>query len=119
MIGSHYDENNLTKFHYWTKVPTWLGTSIGRLPVVLPLDDLTALNIEFRSDSIIEVHFRLGNDPFDDLPEGSVITPIWNDDEPLDGQEYRSNLHEDMELYCKRNLNDVRRGYSIRRPKSR
>jgi hypothetical protein len=119
LIGNHYNENNLTKFHYWTKVPTQLGTPIGRLPLVLPLDDLTALNIEFRSQNIIEVHFRLGNDPFDDLPVGSVITPIWNDDEPISGQEFRANLHEDMELYsASGNLSDVRRGYSILRPPS-
>jgi len=68
-----------------------------------------------RGDYIVEVHLRLGNDPFDDLNIGDKIVPVWHDQEIPEG-EWRGNLHDDMTQYAASgHLTDVRKGYIIER----
>jgi hypothetical protein len=75
------------------------------------------MNIEMRGDYVIEVHLRLGGDPFDDLPVGSSIIPVWDDMEVPEEAEFMSNLHEDTEEYsASGHLKNIRRGYLVERP---
>lgn len=127
LVGDHYDENNLTKFKQWTKVSPdnaphpylmplrvpWWGTSSD----VWDREMITGFNVEMRSGKVVEIHLRFGNDPFDDLPIGTIITPVWEDMEVPDGAEFRGNLHQDMTKYgASGNLSNIRRGYLITRP---
>jgi hypothetical protein len=85
----------------------------------LPWNDpkVNAINLEMRGDKVIEAHLRLGNDPWDDLPVGTKVTPVWNDMDVPEGSEFRGNLHSDMEYYsASGHLTDIRRGYIIERP---
>lgn len=118
-VGKHKDDSNLTKFDHWIKMPnkyaptfeeTGLYKIIGNDPYV------AYCNIEMRGHFIVEVHLRLGNDPFDDLPVGAKIIPVWNNEEAPPG-EWMGNLHADMEQYkASGYLSDVRRGYVIQYP---
>jgi hypothetical protein len=79
--------------------------------------EVTAFNIEMIGKHIIEIHLRLGNDPFDEYPVDSEIIPVWNDELAPEG-EWKGNLHQDMELYSASGyLSDVRRGYVVRKPR--
>ncbi len=127
MVGEHYDNLNLTRFKSWEKLSeleTLNINNINKYVLDLPfLSDPTVekVNIEAKYDyegkpKIVEIHLRWGNDPFDDLPIGTRIVPVWSDQEVPEG-EWRGNLHEDMSLYCASgNLSDVRKGYIIKRP---
>ena len=115
--GKHYSKDNLTKFETWTRLENYLHPYDIKLK--LPWNDkkVVAINLEIIGNYIIEVHLRLGNDPWDDLPVGTTVTPIWNDDEVPENAEFRGNLHSDMEYYsASGHLSDVRRGYVIERP---
>lgn len=119
--GVHYDENNLTKFSHWTRTENNFHPYDLKINIPWINDmEVTAFNVEMRGEKVIEVHLRLGNDPWDDLPFGTKVIPIWNDmDIPLDA-EFRSNLHSDMESYsASGHLTDIRKGYIIERPETR
>jgi hypothetical protein len=116
-VGVHSSDDNLTKFSHWKREDVDIHYSDIKLK--LPWDDLAvnAINLEMRGDKVIEAHLRLGNDPWDDLPVGTKVTPIWNDMDVPEGAEFRGNLHSDMEYYsASGHLTDTRRGYTIERP---
>ena len=119
--GEHYSDENLVKFQSWERLDNDYVESpyemAERLPefAFIQHGQIQKINFEMRGDYIIDFHFRWGNDPFDDLPVGTLITPVWNDEEAPEG-EWRSNLHEDLTLYSAAgNLEDIRRGYVIDR----
>jgi len=118
-LGVHNDESNLTRFESWKRVGLHYGPEWHSLPVdstFLQDPRVYGFNIELIRNKIIEIHLRLGNDPLDDLPVGTEITPVWNDEKAPEG-EWRGNLHKDLELYAANGqLKDVRRGYVIKRP---
>jgi len=118
LMGEHQSNDNLTRFKQWRKsehewAPSFDGT--GLLDVIGFDPYVPYCNIEMRGQYIIEVHLRLGNDPFDDLDIGDKIIPIWHDQE-IPAGEWRGNLHNDMEQYsASGHLSDVRKGYIIER----
>jgi hypothetical protein len=76
MLGE-YIEEDLERFASWTRiaaplhvynVPEWIPTDIG------------LLNVEWRGESLIEVHIRSGNDIMHEKPLGTVIRPLWEGD---------------------------------------
>ena len=116
MKGEHQGDDNLTKFKSWEKVnhqwaPSFQATGLFD---IIGLDPYVPYcNIEMRGDYIVEVHLRLGNDPFDDLPVGTKIIPVWDNEKAPEG-EWRGNLHEDMTQYgASGHLSNIRRGYII------
>lgn len=118
-LGKHNSKANLTKFSSWTRLDNKSAPKWNDLPIdasFLYDRDVPVFNVEMIDDTIIEIHLRLGNDPFDDLPVGTSIFPVWNDEEAPRG-EWRGNLHQDIEQYsASGNLSDVRRGYVVKRP---
>lgn len=115
--GVHYGDDNLTKFSYWIREESNIHPY--SINVALPWNDasVTAINLEMRGDKVIEAHLRLGNDPWDDLPVGTKVIPLWDDMELPSEAEFRSNLHSDMESYsASGHLANIRRGYIIERP---
>lgn len=127
LVGEHHDDSNLTKFKQWTKLDPNEAPNVYTLPIKLPWfgvgaqvwdrEAVPGFNIEMRRGKIIEIHLRHGNDPFDDLPVGTTITPVWHGEEVPDGVEFKENLFEDMTKYsASGNLSIVRKGYIINRP---
>lgn len=118
MVGEHETDDNLTRFKKWTKAHhQWAKPfqDTGLLDVIGFDPYVPYCNIEMRGDYIIEVHLRLGNDPFDDLKIGDEIIPVWKNQEIPEG-EWRGNLHKDMEQYSAHgHLSDVRQGYIVKR----
>lgn len=125
--GKHIDDDNLVKFQQWEKLPKESSPNCFLLPLKFPwwgvsatqdLRDLVeGFNVEMRNGKIIEVHLRHGNDLYDDMPVGTRVIPVWNDDEIPEGVEFRPNLNSDMKKYSANgNLTDVRRGFIITRP---
>lgn len=114
--GLHYSDDNLTRFESWERLENDSPVGIGDSgPWADP--EVTAINLEIRGNYVIESHLRLGNDPWDDLPIGTVVTPVWHDMDIPEGAEFRGNLHEDMESYsASGHLSDIRKGYIIERP---
>lgn len=120
--GEHESKENLTKFNSWTRIDNWgmfdayhLNSYCLNLPF-LRNSNITKFNLEMIDNAIIEVHLRWGNDPFDDLPIGAKIIPVWDNEEAPEG-EWRGNLHSDMEQYsASGNLTNVRRGYVVQYP---
>jgi len=88
-----------------------------QLPIFPSLSDLVAFNVETRSGKVIEIHLRLGNDPFDHLPVGTRITPVWDGETVPDGAEFLGNFYPDLEQYgASGRLTNIRSGYIIERP---
>lgn len=117
MVGEHYDDTNLTKFKQWTKLDPRDAPQYYDLPLHPQHWSIKGVNVEMRQGKILEIHLRLGNDPFDHLPIGTHIVPIWEDMEPLEGVEYMPNLYDDMELYTAYGkLSNIRSGYMVFRP---
>lgn len=114
--GTHYSDDNLTRFQGWMRLENNSPIAIGDSgPWADP--EVTAINLEIRNSYILEAHLRLGNDPWDDLPIGTVVIPVWHDMAVPEGAEFRGNLHEDMEKYsASGHLSDIRKGYIIERP---
>lgn len=116
-VGEHFDDSNLTKFRTWTKLSPEQAPEISDLPLELPLEGLKELNVEMRDGKIIEAHFRLGHRRFADLPVGTVISPIWDND-TFEGSELM--LEEDpamrKHMEASGNVSNVRQGYIIQRP---
>jgi hypothetical protein len=117
--GVHESKDNLTRFESWTRLGNDSAPKWNELPIdasFLYDPDVPVFNVEMIGKNIIEIHLRLGNDPFDEYPVGSEIIPVWNDEEAPQG-EWKGNLHRDMELYSASGyLSDVRRGYIVKRP---
>jgi hypothetical protein len=120
--GEHYSPEDLVKFKAWDRLDNRYvehdkNVLLNSKTFDFVYDEsIKKVNVEMRDDKIIEFHFRWGNDPFDDLPVGTLVIPVWNDEEAPEG-EWRGNLHEDLELYgASGNLTNIRRGYVIRRP---
>lgn len=117
--GVQDETDSLTRFAYWERLPNKSAPKIMDLPLDLPATKDTkvfAMNVETIGGKVIETHLRLGNDPFDDLPVGSRIVPVWNDEEAPEG-EWRGNLFQDMTKYAASgHLEHVRRGFVIQRP---
>jgi len=117
--GMHHSEENLTRFKSWERIENHFAPRVTELPIQLDfLDDpyVAYFNIEMRGPYVIEIHLRLGNDPFDEYPDGTIIIPVWNDEVAPEG-EWKGNLHEDMNQYSASGyLSDVRRGYVVKRP---
>ena len=115
--GIHYDDNNLVKFKQWIKLPN--DIDIHDIKLDLPINDpnVTAINVEMRGDYVIEAHLRLGGDPFDGLPIGTVVTPVWDDMEIPEGAEFLPNPYEEGtdDPSAFGNLPNIRRGYIVER----
>lgn len=111
--------DSLTRFEHWERVDPKVAPKPSDFwfKIEAFLDPrVFGINIEMIGDKVVEVHLRLGNDPFDDLPIGSRIIPVWNDEEAPEG-EWRGNLFEDMAKYAAGgHLEHVRRGFVIQRP---
>ena len=118
--GVHDNKENLTRFASWTRLDNNSAPKWNDLPIdasFLYDPEVPVFNVEMIGDYIIEIHLRLGNDPFDEYPVGSEIIPVWNDEDAPQG-EWKGNLHSDMEQYSASGyLSDVRRGYVVKRPK--
>jgi hypothetical protein len=118
--GRHENKDNFTRFASWTRLDNVSAPEWNKLPMApsfLYDPEVTAFNIEMIGKHIIEIHLRLGNDPFDEYPVDSEIIPVWNDELAPEG-EWKGNLHQDMELYSASGyLSDVRRGYVVRKPR--
>ena len=116
--GIHYGDDNLTKFKQWTRLPS--STRSYHINLRLPWNDpdVTAINLEMRGQYVIEAHLRLGGDPFDDLPVGTVVTPVWDDMEIPKDAEFRTNPDEEgtEDFSANGNLLNIRKGYIINRP---
>jgi hypothetical protein len=117
--GEHEASSNLTRFSSWKRreesaAPLWNQLPIE--PGFLYDPEVPVFNIEMIGDFIIEMHLRLGNDPFDEYPVGTQVLPVWNDEEAPEG-EWKANLHQDLEFYSASGyLSDTRRGYVVKRP---
>ena len=118
--GSHYADDNLTKFKQWTRLPNDIHPH--DIEFHLPWNDLevTAMNIEMRGNVVIEVHLRLGGDPFDNLPIGTVVTPVWDDMKVPEGAYFLSNPDEEgtEDFSASGNLKDIRKGYIVELPET-
>lgn len=126
-VGTHETDDNLTKFLKWQRYPDEAAPHAYLLPIKFPWEGIDAtpeqrtlvpgFNVEMRSNKIIEIHLRHGNDTLDDLPEGTTVTPVWDDEEIPEGAEFRGNLFDDMTKYgASGNLPNIRRGFIITRP---
>jgi len=126
-VGHHKSDDNLTQFDRWERHPTVTAPSSYLLPIKFPWNGVGAtyierelvhgFNVEMRSNKIIEIHLRHGNDVYDHLPEGTVITPVWDDDEVPEGTEFLANLTEAMtDNGAHGNLSNIRRGFIVTRP---
>lgn len=118
--GEHYSDDNLTKFKQWTRLPNSEAIDLRTLTIGLRPEfgfvnrfKMDKINIEMKGDYVIEIHFRLGNDPFDDLPVHSRLIPVWDDEDAPKGK-WRGNLHQDIEKYnASGHLSNTRKGYVI------
>jgi hypothetical protein len=116
MIGTHETEKNLTRFEVWEKIeiPTF------ELPDFIHEIDSKYLNIESKGENPFEIHLRTGNDQIWDLPMGSKIYPIW-DEEGLNvqnGMKFSPNHESDLRFYSANGyLSDVRRGFYVEESK--
>jgi len=116
--GTHYDDTNLTKFKQWERIPNNIHPY--DIKISLPWNDqsITAINLEMRGDTVIEVHLRLGGDPFDDLPIGTVVIPVWDSMPIPDQAEFLPNPDEEgtEDFSANGHLENVRKGYIVERP---
>jgi len=59
------------------------------------------------------VHLRLGNYSLDDLPIGTSVIPLWDEDE-IEGFEYRANKDSDMQEYKGfGRVSNIRKGFKV------
>ena len=114
--GEHLSTDNLTKFEKWTKLPVESAPSLG--DITLPMDWIddpyvTEFNLEVRGGYVTEVHLRLGNYSLDDLPIGTSVIPLWDEDE-IEGFEYRANKDSDMQEYKGfGRVSNIRKGFKV------
>jgi hypothetical protein len=116
--GDHASVDNLTKFEKWTRVPTDLAPTLSELPLAMDwIGDpyVAGFNIEVRSGYVTEVHLRLGNTSFDDLPIGSSVVPLWDEDD-IGDFEFRADDDYELEKYkAFGNISNIRKGFKILR----
>lgn len=107
--GFHYDDKNLTKFHFWRiiepphiDIPQWIHDI-----------DVKEFNIEFKGDKITEIHLRSGNDIALNSNIGDEYYPIWKGDdvEHLKHLEFVPNLFDEDEYDADGHLSNIRLGY--------
>lgn len=126
-MGEHYSDDNLTKFKHWTKLDNSLAPHPYLLPMKLPWfgtgatrqirESIQGFNVEIRSNKVVEVHLRHGNDTLDHLPVGTVVTPVWEDMDIPEGAEFEHNLTEGMtDNGAHGHLSNIRRGFIVTRP---
>jgi hypothetical protein len=119
--GKHFSPDNLTKFERWTRVAVSDAPNIENLPLALDwIDDpsVCGFNIEFRSGFVTEVHLRLGNETFNDLPIGTSIIPVW-DNEEVGETEFREDHDPEMEEFkAFGRIANIRKGFRIIRQPS-
>jgi len=102
-IGSHRSTDNLVEFDSWIKI-TPTSHIADSLPGFIHDIGVPHMNIEYKGDKIIEVHLRLGNDPFDQYPIGTHIIPVWEGGdysayERAPNWKFIGNMHDDLETY--------------------
>ena len=76
MIGTHENEDNLVKFEVWEKIEI----PNLELPDFIQKIDVEYINVESKNDKIFEIHLRPGNKEIWNLPMGSKLHPLWEDD---------------------------------------
>jgi len=107
--GFHYDDKNLTKFHFWRIIePPHIN-----LPEWIHDIDVEEFNIEFKGNKITEVHLRSGNDIAIDSNIGDEYYPIWKGDnvDHLKHLEFVPNLFDEDEYDADGHLSNIRLGY--------
>lgn len=114
--GHHYSHENLTKFEEWVRVNPEVAPSIVDLPLITPWASdpyVNGFNVEIRGGFVTEVHLRLGNAVFEDLPVGTKVIPVW-DDEEIGDYEFRENALGEMTKYkAFGRISNVRQGFKI------
>ena len=112
MIGTHETENNLTRFEVWTKV----AIPEFKLPNFIEEIDVEYLNVESKGGKPFEIHLRTGNDQIWNLPMGSKVYPIWDEDgiNAKKHLKFSPNHESDLRYYSANgHLSDVRRGFYV------
>jgi len=116
--GKHSSVDNLTKFEKWTRVPVKAAPALKDLPLAMDwIGDpyVAGFNIEVKSGYVTEVHLRLGNTTFEDLPIGTSVIPLWDDDE-IGDFEFRADNDYEIEKYkAFGNISNIRKGFKILR----
>jgi hypothetical protein len=114
--GEHFSSYNLTKFEKWTRIENTSAPSLMNLPIALDwLGDksVAGFNLEFRAGYVTEIHLRLGNTSFEDLPVGTTVLPIW-DDEELGTEEFREDDDPEMEKFkAFGRISNIRKGFRV------
>jgi hypothetical protein len=119
--GEHRDEENLVKFSKWKRLPTSVAPNPLLWGNLLPWVKagsvgVDAFNIETRSEKIIEIHLRLGNDTFDMYPVGTELFPVWEDEE-VPTENFIANVEDDMTyVYESGLLSGKRLGFTLKLP---
>lgn len=116
MIGTHENEDNLVKFEVWEKIEI----PNLKLPNFIQNIDVEYINVESKNDKIFEIHLRPGNKEIWDLPMGSKLHPLWDDDIKNDREslKFLPNTRSDQRFYAANGyLEDVRRGFYVELPK--
>ena len=114
MIGTHKTDDDLVKFEAWEKVEVFNF----ELPDFIQEINVEYLNIESKGSKIFEVHLRTGNDQIWNLPMGSKIYPLWNEDDVRPELKFSPNQNDDPNYYfASGHLKSVRLGYYVELPK--
>lgn len=118
MQGFHKTEDDLSKFAFWKKVDVSEAPNVESFNIdfeFLRENSFNGFNIEFRGGTMTEIHLRLGNEYFDDLPVGSKVIPIWDDMEDIDG-EWLDNPPSVIDLSTDGKLSAKRLGFRVKKP---
>jgi hypothetical protein len=112
MIGIHETEDNLTRFEVWTKVkiPDF------ELPLFIQEIDVEYLNVESKGGKPFEIHLRTGNDQIWNVPIGSKLYPIWDEERIKEKKhlKFSPNAESDLRYYSANgHLSDIRRGFYL------
>ena len=107
MVGIN-SKNSLTKFTKWT--------IINEVDISLPsfindISDVEYLNIEAKSDKIIEIHLRTGNDVLHNSPVGTTLIPLWEGEEDKINDSFIPNDLPEKKYNASGYLKDIRIGY--------
>lgn len=118
MQGFHKSDKDLTRFAFWEKLNVDEAPPVESFivkPEFLNESSFTGFNVEFRGGVMTEIHLRLGNDYFDDLPVGSKVYPFWEGSDEPKG-EWRDNPPSVIDLSSNDKLSGKRLGFKIQRP---
>jgi len=107
--GFHHSEDNLTKFSCWRIIQP----PLIELPKWVHDLNVADLNIEFKGDSITEIHLRSGNDIAVGASIGDEFYPIWQGDDysNMKHLEFVPNTDINEDASADGHLNDIRLGY--------